>query len=90
MIDSWRRVRSLNRHRGTRACRRSVARENTDRRIERIEEFLQDSLESVDARRAASNSATADLLLIGYRLAGSIKADIGDREVDLEEWDDLT
>lgn len=61
----------------------------TDRRIERIEEFLQDSLESEDARRAAFNGATADLMLIGYRLAGSIKADIGDREVDLEEWDDL-
>lgn len=62
---------------------------DTDRRIECIEEFLQDPLQSKDARRAAINAAAADLMLIGCRLASSIHAATGDRELDLEEWDDV-
>jgi hypothetical protein len=69
---------------GTVSCDR-----DEDRRIECIEAILRDPLEANDARRAAINAAAADLLLIGCRLAGSINSAVSDREVDLEEWDDL-
>lgn len=56
-----------------------------DRRVERIEEYLGQSLEKKDPLQATLGAAAADLLFIRYRVAESIKAAMGDGPITLEE-----
>lgn len=54
----------------------------------RIDEFRRSALAMEDPRRAIINAAAADLMLIGSRVAESIKMYSGDDVVELEEWDE--
>jgi hypothetical protein len=56
------------------------------RRAERIEEYLQDSLEKVDPLQANLGAGAADLMHIRSKLAESLKAELGAGQVTLDEY----
>lgn len=56
------------------------------RRAERIEEYLQDSLDKEDPLQAGLGASVADLMHIRSKLAESIRAELGTGPVTLEEY----
>jgi len=56
------------------------------RRTQRIEEYLEDSLEKEDPLQASLGAGAADLMLIRSQLAESIKAGMGTAGVTLAEY----
>ena len=60
-----------------------------DRREQRIEEYLRDSLEQGDAFQATLRAATADLMDIGYRLATGIKTALREELTETDQYEDL-
>lgn len=57
-----------------------------DSRIRRIMDYLQVSLEREDALQANLNAANADLMMIGYRLASAIKANMASSPASLDSY----
>ena len=59
---------------------------NADRRAERIEEYLQDSLDKKNPLQANLGASAADLMHIRSKLMESIKAELDTGRVTLEEY----
>ncbi|MBT6156431.1 MAG: hypothetical protein HOK71_12640 [Planctomycetaceae bacterium] len=60
-----------------------------DRRLKRIQDYLNDALGKVDTREAVIGAANSDLMLIGYRLKRAIEEALSTESHSLEQFQAL-
>jgi hypothetical protein len=63
--------------------------ESGDRRLERVRDYLHESLAKADALAANLGAATSDLMLYSYRLHEAIAAEMAEAPLSLEQLEHL-